>query len=359
MRPIKKTTKKYILLDENITNDKILKNCYIYVINKPIRVSSDVTLTIENGTEIYLLNKPVEENIFIPENFDITDPNNNTLVLNGSCLIFESGSKLISKDIYLFSCDKNYIIQSINLNCGIFFNGTRATTQYNILDVNSFITINNSCFKNDNIYTSYLGSLAFLVQNNTSQEFSITSNPDSNIETIITAIPLNSITTLGCKKSEFRINTIEIKNTGSNGLWTQYSELLINKLSIIGYEGNALFVRGSKINFIHKLTLLQNITPNFPAYKGILINLEELIGNKPDIIPFPPNEYDLPKNLLISSIELEHKLKLKLYEPVTKLRETVSVIENLPPTNFSNNILGTSYSGFINKKIIFVRNQKS
>mgnify|MGYP001149415236 CR=1 FL=1 len=118
---------KYIELNNNITNDKTLKKCYIYVITKPIRVSAGVTLTVENGTIIYLLNKPIEENIIIPPNFD-PNTNNNTLIINGSCLIFESGSKLKSEDIYVSSCDSNYIPQSINQNCGIFFNGTRATT---------------------------------------------------------------------------------------------------------------------------------------------------------------------------------------------------------------------------------------
>lgn len=41
--------------NNNITNNKTLKKCYIYVITKPVRVLSCVTLTVENGTNIYLL----------------------------------------------------------------------------------------------------------------------------------------------------------------------------------------------------------------------------------------------------------------------------------------------------------------
>lgn len=353
---IKEKKQKYIELNNNITNNKTLKKCYIYVITKPIRVSSGVTLTVENGTNIYLLNKPIEENIIIPPNFD-PSTDNNTLIINGSCLIFESGSELKSEDIYVSSCDSNYIPQSINQNCGIFFNGTRATTQYNFINVNSNITLKNSSFKNNNIYVDYLGSLLFLVQNKSDSLYSISSNPDLETQTIITAIPLNSITLLGCKTIEFKIKNIKIKNTGANGLWSQYSSFSINRLSVLGYEGNALFVRGSKITINHKLSLIQNLIPKFPLYKGILINIEEIIGNKPNEIPFPPNEFNLPKNLFISSIELEPNTKLKLYEPVTKLRNTLTVIENLPLTNFSNSINGTYYSGYINKKIIFVRNQ--
>ena len=37
-------------------------------------------------------------------------------------------------------------------------------------------------------------------------------------------------------------------------------------------------------------------------------------------------------------------------------KKRIKYIENLPLTNFSNSINGTYYSGYINKKIIFVRN---
>lgn len=353
--------KKYIELNDNITNDKVLKKDYIYVVTKQVRISSGVKLTVEDNTQIYLLNKTLQQNIIIPDGFDPTDNNNNDLFLNASCLIFESGSSLLSKNIHVSSCDENYIPQSINLNGGIFFCGTRASTQYNILNVVSRIGINQSNFVNESININYGGSLSFLVQNNEDLSYSIVSAPDFTTQTSITAIPLNAVTILGCKKSEVNIKSINVTNTGSNGLWSQYSTLSLDSLSVIGYQGNALFVRGSKISFKNKLSLIQNLIPTFPLYNGILINIEELVGNKPDEIPFPPNEYDLPKDLFISTVELKPKncLKLKLYEPVVKLRDTVTVIENPPSTIFSNGLLGTYFSGLIDKKIIFARNTKA
>lgn len=297
--------------------------------------------------------------MLIPNDFDPTDNDKNDLFLNSSCLIFESGSSLLSKNIHISSCDENYIPQFINLNGGIFFCGTRATTQYNILNVESRIGINQSNFVNESININYGGLLSFLVQNNDDSSYSIVASPDFTTQSTITAIPLNAVTFLGCTKSEVNIKSINIINTGSNGLWTQYSTFSLNNLSVVGYQGNALFVRGSKISFKNKLSLIQNLMPTFPQYNGVLINLEEVIGNKPNIIPFPPNQFNLPKNLFISTVELKPKnclLELKLYEPVVKLRDTVSVIENPPNTVFSNGLLGTYFSGFIDKKIIFARN---
>jgi hypothetical protein len=353
-------SKKYIELNDNITNNIILKNNIIYVVTKQIRISSGVNLTIEDNTHIYLLNKPLQQNILIPNGFNPTDNDNNDLFLNASCLIFESGSSLSSKNIYISSCDENYIPQFINLNGGIFFCGTRSSTQYNILNVESKIGINQSNFVNESINIYYGGSLSFLVQNNVDLSYSIVASPDLITQKNITAIPLNSVTFIGCTKSEVNIKSINVFNTGSNGLWSQYSTFSLNSLIVSGYQGNALFVRGSKISIKNKLSLIQNLIPTFPLYNGILINIEELIGNKPNVIPFPPNEYNLPKNLFISTVELKPKnclgLELDLYEPVVKLRDTVSVIENPPATNFSNGLLGTYYSGFIYKKIIFTRN---
>jgi len=346
--------KNYIEITDNITSNTLLRNCNIYIIKKPIRVCGGVKLSIENNVLILLVNKLPEENILIPENFDPTT--NLNLILTGSSLIFESGSQLCAENLYINTCNDQYIIQSVNNNCGIYFMGTSTESQYNILDIHSSIRNYKSNYRIKNLYLNYIGSLYFLVQN-TDDTFVITNNPNLQTQTIITAIPLNSITILGCRTEEFTVKNIFCENAGSNGLWSQYSKFEIESLKIIGYQGNALLIRGNQIIIKKKLYLIQNIVPVFPLYNGVLINISELVGNKPDILPFPPNTYTLPKDFFLSSITLLTNIKLYLYEPVNKFRDTVRVIESRPPeTIFSNDVLGTFYKGIINKQITLTRN---
>ena len=131
----------------------------------------------------------------------------------------------------------------------------------------------------------------------------------------------------------------------------------MKNLKVTGFQGNALFSRNSEINFTNKLNLVQNINPTYPAYNGLLINIAEIVGNKPDILPFPINQYVLPKNLFLTSITLNEGLKLFLSQQNVIFRDTVDVIENSPLTNFESvSFVGTYYHGKIFKKIIFIRN---
>ena len=275
----------------------------------------------------------------------------------GSCLIFESGSALNAGVIRMDSCDENYSIQPINLNSGLFFCGSKAESQYNLLNISSDIILTKSNFKIEDLVMNYIGSFYFLVRDKETEIFSIKQAPNIETENIITAIPLNSVTVLGCDNDELMIKKLSINNTGANGVWSQYSSFAMEKLSVIGYQGNGLLVRGSQLEFTKRLEIIQNIIPLFPLYNGLLINISELVGNKPDNIPFPPNQFNLPKDLRITTIKVHKCSKLYLISHTDILRDEVKVIENPPPINFNNpNGQGTYYKEILTKDIIFVRN---
>jgi hypothetical protein len=364
----------YIVVNSNIVNDTCWTNDNIYVISLPIRVTEGAKLTIENNVTILLLNKTSVENVVI------SNPNISTattpieLTVAGSCLIFESSSKLQAETIFVNSCDLNYTITNTSNNCGIFFCGTQSSSQYNFLNIQSNISIEPSQFNVKNIIMNNIGSFSFLVRtppavippptNFVPYTISIQDTPGSSTATpptsTLNGIPFNSITVVGCKESELNIASSTINNTGSNGLWTQNSSFIMNNLNVSGFQGNGLFARNSEINFTNKLNLVQNITPIFPAYAGVLINIAEIVGNKPDILPFPLNQFVLPKNLFLTSITLNEGLKLFLSQKNFIFRETVDVIENAPLTNFNSvSFVGTYYHGKILKKIIFIRNTTS
>ena len=350
-----KTVNKYKIINDKIECSTKWTKKYTYVIDGPVRVSKNAKLEIESGVQILLLNKP--ENVIVEEvnvNSDFPIP---PLRVVGSCLIFESGSALNAGVIRIDSCDENYSIQSINLNSGLFFCGSKTESQYNLLNISSDIIITKSNFIIEDLVMNYIGSLYFLVRDKETEIFSIKQAPNRETENIILAIPLNSVTVLGCDNDELMIKKLSINNTGANGVWSQYSSFAMDKLSIIGYQGNGLLVRDCQLEFSKRLEIVQNIVPSFPSYNGLLINISELVGNKPDILPFPPNIFNLPKDLRITTIKIYKCSKLYLISDTDIFRNEVKVIEDPPLINFNNpNGPGTYYKEVLTKDIIFVRN---
>ena len=334
-------------------------------------MTEGVKLTIENNVTILLTNKTGTQNVFIPNPNISTPATPIELNVTGSCLIFESGSKLEAETIFVNSCDQNYTITNTSNNCGIYFCGTQSSSQYSLLDIESNISIYQSEFNVKNIIMNNIGSFSFLVRTPPAvippptdfvpYTISIQDTPGSSTAkpptSTLLGLPFNSITVVGCKESELNIVSCTINNAGSNGLWSQNSSFDMKNLKVTGFQGNALFFRNSEINFTNKLNLVQNINPTYPAYNGLLINIAEIVGNKPDILPFPINQYVLPKNLFLTSITLNEGLKLFLSQQNVIFRDTVDVIENSPLTNFESvSFVGTYYHGKIFKKIIFIRN---
>lgn len=352
------TTIKYKIIEENINCFTKWTRKYIYVIVGPIRIKKYAKLIIESGVQILLLNKLINVIVEQPsmsnsDTFDLPP-----LTITGSSLIFETGSSLEAGIIRVNACNEDYIKQSTNSNCGIFFCGSKSESQYSGIDISSKIIIKKSHFRIEKLIMNYTGSLFFLVQND--GVFSITKITPEDPTTIVSALPFNAVTVLGCDNNELMINDLFISNSGSNGLWSQYSSFNMNKLSIVGYQGNGLFTRGSQLEFLKRFEIVQNIIQIFPAYKGVLINIAEVINNKPNVIPFPPDEFDLPKNLRITFIKVDRCAKLYLIADRDKIRDDVDIVEKLPLINFNNSTnTGTYYKEILNEEIIFIRNNLS
>ncbi len=367
----KSCKKKFYKVNTNIVNNTCWTKNKIYVIENPIRVSSGVILTIEDGVTILLVNKTAVENVSIDNPNISTSTTPIELTVTGSCLIFESGSKLIAETIYVNSCDENYTVVESSNNCGLFFCGTQTASEYNFFNIGSKISLEKSSFTIKEIILNNIGSFSFLVRTPPATipppttfvpyTISIQSQPGSTTDSpptsTLNGVPFNAITVIGCDRSELNIERCIINNAGSNGLWAQNSLFNMRSLKIFGFQGNGLFLRNSVTDFTNKLSLVQTIEPTFPDYIGLLINIAEVVGNKPNVLPFPPNQFNLSKTIFLTSITLESGLKLFLSQEGIIFRDTVNVIENIPLTNFDSNNFGTYFNGKISEKIIFVRNE--
>ncbi len=135
-----------IKIYENFDKDTVLTCDNSYVIMGKIRVMSNIMLTIEDNTNIMILNG----------NY-INKEGINT---GKSCLIFEKGSKLYAERIYIQSCNSSFVPIMTADNSGVVFLDSSSTenidTKEDINTKNSIINakfIFGSCLDNTNKYT--------------------------------------------------------------------------------------------------------------------------------------------------------------------------------------------------------------
>jgi photosystem II stability/assembly factor-like uncharacterized protein len=189
----------------NISKNTIFTNNFTYIIVGEIHVLNGITLCIEDNTIILLRN-------------GINKKNNSSI--DFSTLIFDTGSTLIAKKIFIKSADKYNKTINYADNGGLIFLGSAANITYN--SINSQISTTSSNFSVDKLIVEYLGS---------------TTN--------------NSITTIGVNYDEFNIKNIKSFYSGNIGLSIINSNIVIDKLLIYNPSGNiAIDNNNSIINII-------------------------------------------------------------------------------------------------------------
>lgn len=104
-----------IKIYENFDTDTVLTCDNTYVIIGKIRVLSDIVLTIEDNTNIMIMNGDF-----------ITKEGFNT---GKSCLIFEKGSKLYAERIYIQTCNSSLIPVMTADNGGFVFLDSLSTEE--------------------------------------------------------------------------------------------------------------------------------------------------------------------------------------------------------------------------------------
>ena len=161
------------IIINNIKENTIFTNNYRYIIVGEIHVLSGISLYIENNTTILLINS--------------ININNTNRSIDYSTLIFDTGSSLIAKKLFVKSVDKyNKIVNYAN-NGGLVFLGSSANVTYSTYNtIFSQISTSSSKFCVDELIIQYLGS---------------TTN--------------NNITIIGNNNNEFRIKNIKSIYSGN------------------------------------------------------------------------------------------------------------------------------------------------
>lgn len=199
----------------NISENTFFTNNFKYIIVGEIHVLNGVSLYIEDNTIIYLRNG--------------ININNINRSIDYSTLIFDTGSTLIAKKIFVKSADKNNKSVNYANNGGLIFLGSAANIIYSTYNtIFSQISATPSNFSIEELIIEYLGS---------------TNN--------------NNITIIGTNDDEFNIKNIKSFYSGNIGLSVIKSNIIINKLFINNPNGNvALENYNSIINIIKLIKII-------------------------------------------------------------------------------------------------------
>jgi hypothetical protein len=195
----------------NISENTFFTNNFKYIIVGEIHVLNGVSLYIEDNTIIYLRNG--------------ININNTNRSIDYSTLIFDTGSTLIAKKIFIKSADKNNKSVNYANNGGLIFLGSAANVIYSTYNtIFSQISSTPSNFSIEELIIEYLGS---------------TNN--------------NNITIIGTNNDEFNIKNIKSFYSGNIGLSVIKSNIIIDKLFINNPNGIVAIENNNSIINITKL----------------------------------------------------------------------------------------------------------
>lgn len=220
--------KRIELITRDIKKNMTLKSNIIHVIDAEVHVASGVKLTIEDQTTILITNGIKTKSS-----------------LRRSALIFDQGSTLIAKRLYIKSADENYKHVKKNDNGGIWFLGNfqDATKDAASVTVNRKKPL--SSFNAEMIATYYLGRFDPTSETNKQKKISVRDDIDG-------------LSILGVGKNEWSVKAIRSFYSADDGLDITNSHVAFNRIEIKNPMEDGLNICSSRVE-IHK-SLIVDVT---------------------------------------------------------------------------------------------------
>lgn len=199
-----------VILNSNINSSRVFYKKNIYIILGEVRVLENVKLTIENGTNIYIVNGPMR-----------------------SSLIFNTGSSLEAKHVYLRACDLKYNPVKYANNGGLWFLGSSANAEKDKITVK--YNVNPSSFTAIRIVSFYLGRC------------DPKSGDGPNTDDI------DAISVLGVGSNEWNISSVVSFYSGDDGFDVENSSITLKYLRVVEPKEDGLNITSSRVNIINSL----------------------------------------------------------------------------------------------------------
>ncbi|MDN3988801.1 hypothetical protein [Zwartia vadi] len=213
------------LISRDIKNNTTLKAHTTYVIDAEIHVKSGVTLTIEDRTILLITNglKPKSR-------------------LRRSCLIFDQGSTLSAKRLYVKAASDKHKPVKQSDNGGIWFLGNFQDATKDSISVVENRKKPLSSFNAEMIATYYLGRHDPLSE--TKKQKAIAARDD-----------IDGFSILGVGKKEWNVRTVRTFYSGDDGLDITNSHISFDRIEIKNPMEDALNFSSSRVE-VHKSLII-------------------------------------------------------------------------------------------------------
>jgi hypothetical protein len=215
-------------VSRNIAKNTTFSNKKIYFITREIHVRPGTTLSIQDGTEIYLMNGLIR--------------NSKT---KRTALIFDQGSKLRAKKFSLKAANSEAKPEKFSDNGGIWFCGNYRNASKDGISIKCNPKKKYSKFKADEVKAFYLGRLD-------SNQKSFKKRIKRSIEE---GDDIDGISILGVGRSEWDISSLKSYYSGDGGIDLTNSDICIASIYIKNPIEDGLDVRSSRIQIQKALTI--------------------------------------------------------------------------------------------------------
>lgn len=214
------------LLQGDITSNRRLSAKKIYVVTGEVRVRSNVTLVVENGTTILIKNGKVNDS-----------------KLKRAALIFEQGSKLSAKRIFVRACGENFKREKIADNGGLWFLGNYKKATKDTIAVRVNNKIGKSSFRAELISVHYLGRL----------------DPrKETTRTLAVQDDIDGLSILGVGLDEWHVSEVRSYHSADDGFDVTNSDLSLDRLKVITPIEDGLNLSSSRLHV--KRSLIVDVT---------------------------------------------------------------------------------------------------
>ena len=229
-----------------ITSDTTFRAGTVYVITGEVHVPLGVTLTIEDGVEVRIRNGRGHFG-------RLTSP----------ALIFDSGSRLVAKNVTFQAANDANEPVTVAENGGVFFcGGTRVASRDNI---NSIVARNASSFTADSIVANYLGR----------------KDPQGGDGPGNKRDDIDAISVIGAVRGEWTVKAVESNHAGNNGFSLTDSSIGMSSVRVYDPVEDGINLTSSILNID---TLLQVLMTKTDAVDREIFDFELDNGIRSQII---------------------------------------------------------------------------
>lgn len=204
------------ILKGNISSNRRLSAKKIYVVAAEVRVLKNITLTVEDGTTILIENGKLSES-----------------KLKRAALIFEQGSSLRAKKLFVKACDESFKRVKVSDNGGLWFLGNYKKASKDTLVVKVDTKIGKSSFRADLISVHYLGRLDPLKETS---------------RTLAVQDDIDGLSVLGVGLDEWQVSEVRSFHSADDGFDVTNSDLELNRLKVIAPIEDGVNLSSSRLH---------------------------------------------------------------------------------------------------------------